>query len=212
MMDWPHAPAHRLVEAGAYMVTAGTYMKHHYFGSQTRLSYLQKQLLTLAELFGWRMQAWAVFSNHYHFIGFSPADPSTLRTLIQRLHSVTAREINRLDGAAGRKVWFQYWDTHLTYQRSYFARLNYVHQNPVHHRLVARASAYPWCSAGWFEQKADAAFYKTVTGFKIDRINVKDDFDVECGGLPPLSKIKSGNTLPHSESLPAAAGKLSHSK
>jgi hypothetical protein len=29
MADWPHSPVHRLTEAGAYMVTCGTYLKAH---------------------------------------------------------------------------------------------------------------------------------------------------------------------------------------
>ena len=28
---WPHAPMHRLSEAGTYFVTAGTYLKAHHF-------------------------------------------------------------------------------------------------------------------------------------------------------------------------------------
>src|ERR1700689_3090201 len=43
-----------------------------------------------------------------------------------------------------------------------FARLHYVHRNPVHHGLVRAATAYPWCSAAWFETEAPASFRKTV--------------------------------------------------
>jgi len=32
-LDWPHAPAHRLGERGAYMVTAGTFEKLHYLNT-----------------------------------------------------------------------------------------------------------------------------------------------------------------------------------
>jgi hypothetical protein len=30
-VPWPHAPTHRLIEADAYMVTAGTYQKQTFF-------------------------------------------------------------------------------------------------------------------------------------------------------------------------------------
>jgi REP-associated tyrosine transposase len=79
--------------------------------------------------------------------------------------------------AAAAKL-FQYWETHLTFQRSYFARLSYVHQNPVRHGLVRTASQYPWCSAGWFERKASPAFFKTIMGFLIDKLEIPDDFEV----------------------------------
>jgi putative transposase len=84
--------------------------------------------------------------------------------------------LNHEDRQPGRRVWFQYWDSHLTYPKSYFARLNYVHHNPVHHRMVTSATEYEWCSARWFEREARPSFYRMVTGFKYDRIEVPDDF------------------------------------
>jgi putative transposase len=177
MASWPHAPVHLLGARGAYIVTGATHLKQHLFRAPDMLSLVQEQLFAL-EL-EWRLQAWAVFSNHYHFVVLSPEDPGSLRTLIGRLHSLTAREANRRDGIEGRKVWFQFWDTHLGYERSYLARLNYVHQNPVRHGLVPGATAYPWCSAGWSEQQAQPAFVRSVCGFKTDRISVPDDFEVE---------------------------------
>ncbi len=81
------------------------------------------------------------------------------------------------DGAAGREVWFNYWETALTYEKSYYARLNYVHQNAVRHGLVAVANQYRWCSAGWMERTATPAQVATVYSFKFDRVNVIDEFD-----------------------------------
>ncbi len=189
MNVWPHAPLHFAEAKGAYMVTAGTYGKLHHFREAARLGFLHDKLLTLAAEYGWQLQAWAVFSNHYHFIAISDERSRLLRQFIQTLHSQTALHANELDGAAGRQVWFQYWDTLLTFERSYLARLNYVHQNPVRHGLVRRAANYPWCSAGWFELRAAPAFFKAVSAFKTDRINVRDDFAVEWDGpVAPAAK------------------------
>ena len=98
------------------------------------------------------------------------------RRFITSLHSKTAIWVNKNDGTPGRKVWFQYWDTCLTYQHSYLARLNYVHNNPVKHGLAANAALYPWCSMTWFMQGAGSAFRKTVLSFKHDAVQVVDDF------------------------------------
>jgi putative transposase len=121
--------------------------------------------------------AWAVFPNHYHFVAQS-ASPENLPETIRRLHSITARAINDRDRRPGRKIWFQYWDTLLTNEKSYFARLRYVHENAVHHRVVARAANYPWCSAAWFERTANPAFRKTILGFPCNRITIPDTFEV----------------------------------
>jgi putative transposase len=76
-------------------------------------------------------------------------------------------------------VWFQFWDTALTYEKSYLVRLNYVHSNAVHHQLVANAADYRWCSAAWFLETAPRAFLKTVLALRTDRVNVLDTYAPE---------------------------------
>lgn len=175
MPDWPHGPTHRVVEPGTYMVTAGTYLKHHHLNTPERLTLVHDQLLALAAHFRWHLEAWCVLSNHYHFIGTS-AERGSLVALLKALHKGTAAELNRIDGTPGRRVWFQYWDKGLTYQRSYLARVNYVMGNAAHHGIVNDATRYPWCSAAWFERTADPVFQRTVKSFKSDRVNEYDDF------------------------------------
>jgi putative transposase len=133
--------------------------------------------LLLCEEYSAALQAWAVFPSHYHYIARWEQRPD-LRDLVRHLHSVTAREVNRLDRAAGRKVWFQYWDSQIFFQKSYFARLRYIHQNPTRHGIVARAANYPWCSAAWFETEATPGFRKTVFGFPCERLDIPDAFPV----------------------------------
>ena len=176
MGSWPHAPAHWLFTPGLYMVTAGTYEKHHFFDTPARRDAMMESLLTIAAEFGWRLQAWAVFANHYHFVARSPDDPQTLTGFLAKLHANTARQLNKEQAALGRKVWFQYWDTRLTFERSYLARLHYTNQNPVKHGLSENAQNYPWCSAAWFAESATPAFRHTVESFKVDRVSVHDDF------------------------------------
>ena len=174
---WPHAPAHHLSDSGAYIVTAATY--HHIPLFRGRERIVHDALLALALQLGWRLEAWAVFDNHYHFVAQSPDDPRNLKILIRRLHAGTATAINRQDGVPSRRVWANYWDTLITSRRSFFARLAYVHSNAVKHGIVSVPATYPWCSAGWFEAWADRALVTTVYSFKTDRQSV---MDVECGG------------------------------
>jgi putative transposase len=188
-MPWPHAPTHQLSTRGTYFLTAATYLKQHHFRSKQRLQVLHRGLLTVAQQFGWRFEAWAVFSNHYHFIGHSPPeapDASNLADMLSVLHVKTARWLNKLDKTPGRQVWFNFRETRLTYQRSYLARLNYVHQNPVKHGLVPVANQYPWCSAGWFERTSSPAMVKSIYRFKCDHISVDDDFEVQYCEDEPL--------------------------
>jgi REP-associated tyrosine transposase len=175
-MNWPHAPAHWLFEPGLYIVTTGTYRKLPHLNSPPRLDLVQESLFNYAHEFAWNLRAWAVLANHYHFVAASPSDPGTLRRFLGKLHMQTATQLNRLDNKPGRTVWFQFWDSHITFERSYLARLHYVHYNPSRHGIVPLAENYKWCSAAWFAQSAPPAFVKTVRSFNIDRVNVPDDF------------------------------------
>ena len=51
----------------------------------------------VAQAYGWQLEAWAIFANHYHFIAYAPPEVTSLRRMLQRLHAATARAINRLD-------------------------------------------------------------------------------------------------------------------
>lgn len=180
LRHWPHSPAHDLRNSGTYIVTAATYDHAAVFQSAQRLTLLTNLVLELAERYAWALQAWAVFSNHYHLLG-QAQEARSLRPFLRHLHSVTAIAMNKADRTPGRKVWFEFWETRITFQRSYLARLNYVHQNPVRHGLVRVASQYPWCSAGWFERKSERSFYQVVSAFKTDAVDIPDDIKV-----PPI--------------------------
>ncbi|AKJ65123.1 transposase [Kiritimatiella glycovorans] len=158
------------------MVTAGIYQKRPILNTPEKRTLVMKQLFESANHFGWRLQAWAVMINHYHFAALSPEDPSNLTRMISSIHKWTALELNRIDGMRGRRVWHNYRETHVTFQTSWLARLRYIHQNPVHHGLTDHAASYRWCSQAWLEQKANRAFVHTLSRIKTDRIHVADEF------------------------------------
>lgn len=179
---WPHAPTHQLAAGGTFFVTAATYLKEQHFRGGDRLRILHRGLLTVARDYGWQLEAWAVFSNHYHFVAHSPPDQPTAESLsrmLKTLHVKTSGWVNRLDRTPARQVWFNFRETRLTYPTSYFARLNYTHQNPVRHGLVPVANQYPCCSAAWFERTASPAQVKTIYRFKTEKLQVHDDFDCD---------------------------------
>jgi putative transposase len=187
---WPHAPPHRLSDTGTYIVTCGTYRKQHFLNSPEKLSLIRNLLFELAQKQDWQLQAWAIMSNHYHFVASSPGNPASLKTMLSALHTLSARDLNRIDEKPGRKVWYNYFDSRITYEKSWLACLNYVNHNPVHHGVVQNAELYEWCSAAWFARESSPAFVKTVNSFKIDQVKVYDDY-MECAGSTALSNTRA---------------------
>jgi putative transposase len=169
-------------EAGVYFVTASTLYKQQVFRTALALDALRASLFEHAAAYACWLQAWTIFTNHYHLV-VACHDGENVREMLTRFHVQTAIDANRRDGTKGRKVWYQFRDTLLTIESSWLARLRYTHENAVHHGLVGSARNYRWCSASWFEDQAPRAFVETVRRIKIDRVNVYDDFPA---ALPPV--------------------------
>jgi putative transposase len=152
-------------------------LRQQHFRTTKRLEVLHRGLLLVAEEFGWKLEAWAVLSNQYHFVGHSPDEGAeSLTPMLNKLHSKTASWLNRLDKKQGRKVWHNFRETKITHPTSLLARLHYVHFNPAKHRLVRDATEYPWCSARWLELKGTSAQVRTVKEIQVDQANIYDHY------------------------------------
>jgi putative transposase len=174
--NWPHAPPHSFTPHGTYIITAATLHRKSLFDSGLKLTLLRDTTFELAQNYALILQASVFFANHYHLVISFENTATVHRDFVKHLHRELAIRLNRIDVTSGRRVMYEFWDTRLTFEKSWFARLNYVHQKPVKHGLVPVANQYPCCSASWFETNARSAFVKSVYSFKIDRINVPDAF------------------------------------
>jgi putative transposase len=177
-IDWHHAPLHRFVPGSIYMITAGTLHKEHLFRCGKRLDLLQDTLLEHLKVSEWVPHAWACFSNHYHLVA-KASESIHPGEFIKGLHQRLGYELNRMDGITGRTVMYQYWDKLLSFDNSYYPRLRYVMNNPVHHGLVEDARLYRWCSASWFHQNHSGSFRRRVESYGMERLNVPDAIEVE---------------------------------
>lgn len=171
-----HEPAHKFDFKGAYCITAATLHNKYLFNTPEKLSMMQSVIFEQTKKYAWELKAWAIFNNHYHLIISNTVNPENLPQMIRGIHAQSAVILNKMDTALGRKVWCQYWDSCLTYINSYYARVNYVMNNPVRHKLVSNSQEYPWCSAAWFFETAEKQYRDTVLSFKIDLVSIEDDF------------------------------------
>ena len=73
------------------------------FDTPAKLDLLRDATLELVENYSLSLRAWAFFNE-------------------------LALRLNQVDRTPSRKVMYQFWHTELTFEKSYLARLNYVHQ------------------------------------------------------------------------------------
>ncbi len=171
-----HTPAHLFIPNATYIVTAGTLKRARLFDTPDKLDYLLKTLLQEAARWQWSLHAWAVMPNHYHLILAAPVHPDTLADLIRSVHSRSAAWLNKRDETPGRRVWFNYWDTCLTSDKSYWNRMNYVLNNPVKHRYTDDALAYRWSSMQLFQEQAEPHLRDLILHSNIGQVRIFDSF------------------------------------
>jgi putative transposase len=123
--------------------------------ANTMLRILAEQHLSL----GARLHGYCVMPDHVHFLTGFPIDLST-SALVQRIKSLSAREIlpsvgvaarKRLDVQAGlgRRTFWQrsFRGKLIDCESAYLQVLGYMHRNPVKRGLCANACDYPFSSA-----------------------------------------------------------------
>ena len=173
--EWAHAPSHLFKPDSMYFITTATYQRALLFDTPEKLDFLVHSFFDELRTWNWIPEAWAFFANHYHCVALAPENAKTLHFMLKSLHSKTAIWLNKKDGTPRRKVWFQYRDTCLTYERSYLARMNYTMNNPVKHGVARNAENYRWCSMSWFVREASPGWRRTVLSVPCDKVTVEDD-------------------------------------
>ena len=172
-----HNPPHLFVAGASYMITAATYQKLPYLLPDDRKAQLLDAIQYALSHGGWELVACAILHNHYHAVIRAPQSGADgLSPMVASVHKFTARRWNQADRTSGRSVWWNYWDTCLTNEASYYARVNYVHWNPVKHRLTERAELYAFSTYRVWLQQFPAELRHIEHEYPFDRVKVYDEF------------------------------------
>jgi len=176
--SYHHAPAHLFRAGSSYIVTAGTYGKVSHLHNDERKQQWRKSLDFVVRREKWSVVAWVVLDNHYHILLQAPeGGAERLPQMLGDMHKYLGRRWNGADGTPGRRVWWNYWDTCLTREASYLARLNYIHWNPVKHGLVAQPEDYAFSSyRGFLEEQNGELVHRWEGDYPWDRVSIRDDF------------------------------------
>jgi len=147
-----HAPPHWEYEGLVrFIVTAACYEYKHIIGdSRERMAEFEIDLLNTCENFGVRLYAWCVLPNHYHILIQTDKTKEFQKGGLGKLHGQTSFQWNGEDNQRGRKIWHKSFERPMKSNRHFWASLNYVHHNAVHHGYVKRWQDWPFSSANNF--------------------------------------------------------------
>ncbi|MFN2514652.1 MAG: transposase [Pyrinomonadaceae bacterium] len=106
-------------------------------------------VLDICNKFCSAIHGWCILPNHYHLV----ITTERIKALIHELglfHGRSSFIWNGDDQCRGRQVWYNSFERPIKSERHFWATLNYVHHNPVHHGYVEHWQDWPWSSAAAF--------------------------------------------------------------
>ena len=159
------------------MVTGSTYLKRRHLIDSDSRERLLLYILKSCQRYGWNLEDWVILDNHYHLMLESPENADSLPLLVKAAHKFTSiwlRKNKEVD--TSKKIFHNYWDSCITYERSYFARLNYVYFNPVKHVYVSHPKDYPFGSYFYRYEKFAEELKILRDKYPFEGVNVNDNF------------------------------------
>jgi len=131
-------PPHLFRNYSKYFITASTYKRVPYFNTDPAKAKLTESIFWEFSKYGWLIEDYVVLNNHYHLMTDAKNFADKLNTIIREIHKFSALWIKKNNPLAkvAEKIWYNYWDTCITYESSYYTRINYIWFNPVKHGYV----------------------------------------------------------------------------
>ncbi len=129
-----HSPPHfDTDETRQFIFTAANYEHKHIIGkSAERMFECARALLAICSALDVLVYAWCLLPNHYHIL-LKTNRIKELRQEIGRFNGKSSFKWNGEDDARGRKVWHNCFERKMRSERHFYASLNYVLNNAVHH-------------------------------------------------------------------------------
>lgn len=151
-MSWPwHGPPHVTRPGVKRQLLTGACFEHRHIIGQSpdRMDGFCRELLAALASVCPEIHAFCVLPNHYHVLA-SIEQLEPVFAALGLLHGRNSHQWNSEDGTRGRKVFHRATNRYMRSDRHFWASLNYVHHNPVHHGYARKWQDWPWSSARAF--------------------------------------------------------------
>ena len=173
---YKHNPPHLFRENAKYFITGAIYQKKPYLIEKRAKQRLIESLYKGFTDSHWNLEDWVILHNHYHLIVEAPKNADSLSGIMRDIHKFTAMWMkkNIVLTKKAQKIWWNYWDICLSYENSYYARLNYIWHNPVKHGLIKKSEDWEFGSY-YYRFKYEQEYLEKMK-YPFERIKVSDNF------------------------------------
>jgi|TARA_B100000315_G_scaffold28113_1_gene23928 putative transposase len=176
--EYKHNPPHLFSPKAKYFITGATYQKKHWLKTNEAKQRLLKSIQIGFKQYGWILEDWVILNNHYHLMSNAPANSGTLSKMFNDIHKFVSLWIkkNIAESRRAKKIMHNYWDACITFEQSYFARLNYIWYNPAKHAYVENAEEWKFGSYASRIENEKEELEKLRKKFPCNKVKVRDDF------------------------------------
>ena len=130
-----------------YIVTAACYEHAHIISkNHERMTECEADILNICQKFCLETYAWCILPNHFHIL-VKTAEINKLRKEIGLFHGRSSYKWNGEDNQRGRIVWRNCFERKMKSERHFYASLNYVLNNAVHHGYIQFWEDWVWSNA-----------------------------------------------------------------
>jgi putative transposase len=149
-----HSPPHfDFAGEYQYLVNSACFEHVHVIGvSPERMTDCEQDVLEVCNKYGTEIYAWCILPNHYHIL-LKTEQIKELRKELGLFHGRSSFKWNKEDDARGRQVWHNCFERKMKSERHFWASLNYVLNNPVHHGYVKNWQDWQWSNAKEYLEK-----------------------------------------------------------
>ncbi|MGH8557140.1 MAG: transposase [Methylococcales bacterium] len=116
------------------------------FAGDQDFEYYLETLSQMRGVYGVRVYAWCLMTNHIHLVVEPPEEIALLGQLMKRLSGRQTRYVNRLEGRSGTLWESRYKSSPIQTDEYLLACIRYVELNPVRAQMVTDAYDYRWSS------------------------------------------------------------------
>jgi len=136
-----------------YFITCVTYKRKNIFSAKENISLFWKIANNLKGIHPYKLYAHVLIYDHFHFLIMPKQE--NISILMRSLKDNFSRQYKTLNNIRGNiRIWqYRFWDHIIRDEEDFKRHFDYIHYNPVKHRIVSRPENFTQSSFNfWFKK------------------------------------------------------------